>query len=180
MPITQQQAIQMIKIRNAINAGANPDWIQSGLAHLSGVIVQGVECIVFFRREFQDYGDPPARLKMQMLMLSIWSAVLSDFIIKARGNLAYAASALASASKPCTGVTGAVCFDGTEYRFQDMGAPEKFELMIGLAAAKRVSVPLFESLLSDCGSGWNSLFQQFMTRNACVADDHVLSLEDSK
>ena len=38
-------------------------------------------------------------------------------------------------------------------------------LLVGLAAAKRASLALFEALLHDCDMEWNDLFKQYVGKN---------------
>lgn len=178
MAITPQQALFMVEIQDAINFKSNPEWMQSASGlHLRTIVMRGAKSMELSGWERETTGLQQA-VQIQ-LMLDIWSIVLTEFIVKSRGNLAYAASALVSASKPHTGVTGTVCLDGMEYRLPNMGLMDKLELMIGLAAAKRVSVPLVESILVECQSGWDDLYGQFLLRNSCTAMDRAISLSDS-
>jgi hypothetical protein len=52
-----------------------------------------------------------------------------------------------------------------------MNLLEKLDLLVGLSAAKRTSLALFDFLLSDCGMSWIELFKQYTGRtfSTCFA-----------
>ncbi len=164
MSMTQQQALAMLELQNRMNLKVNPEWLHAGYPFLRAVVIEGGEGIEHHGWKWWK-AQKPDMSQLRLELIDIWHFMLSDFIIKAKGNLPYAASAVVSAAKPHTGVTGAVCFDGVEYRFLDLDIVGKLELVIGLAVARRVSVSLFESLLVDCGMDWAELFRQYVAKN---------------
>lgn len=164
MALTQPQALAMLELQDQMNKKVNPDWLHAGYPFLRAVVVEGAEGMEHHGWKWWK-AQKPDLAQLQMELIDIWHFMLSDFIIKARGNLAYAASAVVSSAKPHTGVTGAVCFDGVEYRFSETDTVGKLELVIGLAVARRVYVPLFESLMADCSMGWPELFRQYVAKN---------------
>lgn len=178
MPVNQQRALEMIELQNSINASIyeTPDWVSRiGGVNLRSIILRIAKCMLVTSQGVS--GED----QLLPLLVDILPTILTDFIVKARGNLPYAASALVSASKPHTGVTGTVCLDGQEFKLQGMAVQEKLELMIGLIVARRISLPLIESLLAESGSDWDDLCQRFMARHAkaCVATGEALSLSGS-
>ena len=58
-----------------------------------------------------------------------------------------------------------VQFDNQYYGLAQIGLPEKLDLLVGLAAAKRTNLALFESILLDCGMNWLELYRQYVGKN---------------
>lgn len=58
-----------------------------------------------------------------------------------------------------------VQFDNQYYVLTQLSLLDKLDLLVGLAAAKRTSLALFESLLQDCDMEWNDLFKQYVGKN---------------
>ncbi|MES2604783.1 MAG: dUTP diphosphatase, partial [Pseudomonadota bacterium] len=61
--------------------------------------------------------------------------------------------------------TDSVQFDGITYQIGQLDLIGKLELNIGLAAARRISLPLFAALLHDCEMDWNELYCQYVGKN---------------
>ncbi len=56
-------------------------------------------------------------------------------------------------------------FDGTYYKFSDMDTIHRMELLIGLSVSRRVSIPLFATLIADAGMDWNALYKSYVGKN---------------
>jgi hypothetical protein len=56
-------------------------------------------------------------------------------------------------------------FDGQFYKFSMMDTLSRVELIIGLAVSRRVSIPLFDSLLVDAGLTWETLYGHYVAKN---------------
>ena len=58
-----------------------------------------------------------------------------------------------------------VVFDECVYKFSDMNVVNKLELTVGLAAARRVDLALFKSLMDDADMDWNDLVSMYVGKN---------------
>jgi hypothetical protein len=58
-----------------------------------------------------------------------------------------------------------VQFDNQNYVLAHLSLLDKLDLLVGLAAAKRTNLALFELLLHDCDMEWNDLFKQYVGKN---------------
>jgi len=163
MQLTQEKALSMLELQAAMNCKVNPDWHEAGYPFLRAIVVEGAEGMEhhgwkWWKAQTADLAQ------LQMEIVDIWHFILSDAVIKAKGSLTYAASAITlSATKPH--LTGSIQFDGNEYYFSEMDTIRKLEFTIGLAVARRVSIPLFASLLADCGLTWGDLYRQYIAKN---------------
>ena len=99
--------------------------------------------------------------QLRMELVDIWHFALSHILLEAGGNEEQAVNALLA-----TLDTGNIIeFDNISYDINELDTLSKLELNIGLAAARRINIPLFEALLLDCGMDWNELFCQYVGKN---------------
>lgn len=164
MNLTQAQALTMLELQSTMNCKVNPAWLEAGYPFLRAVLVEGVEGIEHHGWKWwkaQTLDMPQLRMEL----IDIWHFMLSDSIVKAKGNLNYTASAMVASAAKSHGAMASINFDGIEYRFNEMDIVRKLELIIGLAAVRRSSVPLFASLLIDCGMSWVDLYRQYVAKN---------------
>src|SRR5690606_40296689 len=56
-------------------------------------------------------------------------------------------------------------FAERDYSTMSLDLTGKLDLTIGLAAARRISLPLFAALLHDCGMDWKNLYCQYVGKN---------------
>lgn len=95
-------------------------------------------------------------------LIDIWHFILSAFIQSKHGNIGVAKiEVMAELNLRQKSIQ----FDNQYYVLSQIGLIEKLDLLVGLAAAKRTNVTLFESLLHDCGMEWNDLFKQYVGKN---------------
>lgn len=164
MTLTPQQVLAMLDLQNQMNQKVNPDWLQAKYPFLRAILVEGAEGMEHHGWKWWK-AQKPDMTQLQMELIDIWHFMLSDFIIKANGDLAFATLTVVSEAKSQYEGSEPVRFDGMEYRLPDLDVIGKLELVIGLAAARRVSIPLFESLLANCGMNWADLFRQYVAKN---------------
>src|SRR5690606_33754136 len=84
----------------------------------------------------------------------------SHILLETRGDNAAALQQLLTIDTATT-----VHFDGRDYPLADLDVVGKLELNIGLAAARRISLPLFAALLRACRMDWKDLFCQYVGKN---------------
>lgn len=161
MSLIQHQAFCMLELQTAMNCKVNPEWLDAGYPFLRAIVVEGAEGMEHHGWKWWKAQSPDVA-QLQMELVDIWHFMLSDFIIKAKGILTYATTIVVSESAKNL---VSIVFDGIEYRISDMDTISKIELVIGLSVARRTSIPLFKSLLADCGMEWDDLFRQYVAKN---------------
>ena len=157
--LTEAQATTMLTLQAQMNAKVNPDWVKAAYPYLRAVVVEGAEAME--HRGWKWWKKQDCDIKqLQMELVDIWHFTLSHILLQHGGDQ------LASLRELLQGDAAAsVRFDGHDYRIADLDLIGKLELNIGLAAAKRISIPLFSALLHDCGMDWNELYCQYVGKN---------------
>ena len=100
--------------------------------------------------------------QLQMELVDIWHFVLSAELQIKHGNLGLAKKEMLSELKL---FQKSVQFDGKYFVLANLSLLEKLDLLVGLAAAKRSNLALFELLLADCDMNWAELFKQYVGKN---------------
>ncbi|HEY0960995.1 MAG TPA: dUTP diphosphatase [Pseudomonadales bacterium] len=157
--LTRLQAETMLTLQAQMNAKVNPDWINAAYPYLRAVVVEGAEAMEhhgwkWWKKQERDLAQ------LQMELVDIWHFTLSHMLLQRRGDQD---KALADLLAP--DFTASIRFDGRDYVLTELDLIAKMELMIGLAAARRISLPLFEALLKDCGMDWKELYCQYVGKN---------------
>ncbi len=158
--LTQTQAELMLTLQANMNAKVNPDWVNAGYPYLRAVVVEGAEAMEhhgwkWWKKQECDLAQ------LQMELVDIWHFTLSHILLEVYGDNAKATELLMS--KINDGIE--IEFDGIKYNINKLDLISKVELEVGLAAARRISIPLFESLLLDCKMDWKELFCQYVGKN---------------
>ena len=151
----------MLELQDGINKKVNTEWVAANNNWHRAVQVEGVEAIEhhgwkWWKKQDCDF----AQLRMELV--DIWHFILSAAIQLKHGNVALAKldmqAELGLKQK-------SVQFDNHYYLLAQLTFLEKLDLLVGLAAAKRISLALFESLLHDCNMEWSDLFKQYIGKN---------------
>ena len=96
-----------------------------------------------------------------MELVDIWHFTLSHILLEVKADQNLATKLLLSQLNE----DKTIKFDNKIYNINDLDLSSNVELEIGLAAARRINIPLFESLLSDCKMDWKELFCQYVGKN---------------
>lgn len=152
----------MLALQAAMNSKVDPDWVQAAYPYLRAVVVEGAEAIEHHGWKWwkKQHCDVP---QLQMELIDIWHFLLSEILLRHQGDQQAALQSLLAQSTGQSSST--VTFDGQDVDIARMNALEKLELLIGLAAARRLELPLFASLMSDCGLDWIVLYRQYVAKN---------------
>lgn len=158
--LNKTQAEVMLTLQANMNAKVNPQWITAGYPYLRAVVVEGAEAMEhhgwkWWKKQHCDLEQ------LQMELVDIWHFTLSHILIEVEGDQAQALTQLMASTSP----ESEIIFDNTPYIIKELDLISKIELTIGLAAAKRISTPLFEALLTDCKMDWKELFCQYVGKN---------------
>ena len=161
MTLTETQLTTMLELQDGMNTKVNPDWVSANNNWHRAIQVEGVEAIEHHGwKWWKKQGCDMAQLRMELV--DIWHFILSAAIQEKHGNVALAKMEMLSELNLHQ---KSVQFDNQYYMLAQMKLLEKLDLLVGLAAAKRTNLALFESLLLDCGMDWTGLFKQYVGKN---------------
>jgi hypothetical protein len=157
--LTRLQADTMLTLQAQMNAKVNPDWVNAAYPYLRAVVVEGAEAMEhhgwkWWKRQSRDLEQ------LQMELVDIWHFTLSHILLENKGKQPEALAQLLAPDN-----SKHVFFDGKRYTISTLDLIGKMELNIGLAAARRISIPLFAGLLRDCEMDWKDLFCQYVGKN---------------
>ena len=157
------QAREMVKLQDAMNARVNPAWQRAGNNWLRAVMVEGVEAVEHHGWKWWKHQtmDLP---QVRMELVDIWHFLLSKTIEHFHGDLEMAAGAVTHESQDQF-LNDGLTFDGKFYNFIQMSLLQKLELMVGLAAAGRMSIPLFFSAALDTNMDGDMLYRMYVGKN---------------
>lgn len=159
--LTETQLTSMLEMQDGMNSRVNPDWVAANNNWHRAIQVEAVEAIEhhgwkWWKKQECDM----AQLRMELV--DIWHFILSAAIQSKHGSMRLAKLEMISELQLCQ---KSVQFDNQYYVLTKMDLLEKLDLLVGLAAAKRTSLALFESLLLDCAMTWTELFKQYAGKN---------------
>ena len=159
--LTETQLTSMLEMQDGMNSKVNPDWVAANNNWHRAIQVEAVEAIEhhgwkWWKKQECDM----AQLRMELV--DIWHFILSAVIQSKHGSMGLAKMEMISELNLSQ---KSVQFDNQYYVLAKMELLEKLDLLVGLAAAKRTSLALFESLLLDCGMNLTELFKQYTGKN---------------
>ncbi|NOT19579.1 MAG: dUTP diphosphatase [Sideroxydans sp.] len=161
MTISESQLITMLELQDGMNSKVNPDWVSANNNWHRAIQVEGVEAIEHHGWKWWKKQDCDlAQLRMELV--DIWHFMLSASIQAKFGNIALAKMEMMAELNLRQ---KSIQFDNQYYVLTQLSLLDKLDLLVGLAAAKRASLALFESLLHDCDMEWNDLFKQYVGKN---------------
>ncbi len=160
--LTQQQLNTMLSLQNKMNCKVNPQWLTAGYGYLRAAMVESVEAIEHHGWKWwkAQHKDLP---QLQMELVDIWHFALSASIIDYNGDVEATAHALAA--QLAQQAEPMVTFDGKDYAIKKQALLDNLELMAGLCAAKRFSVPLFMHIVAQCEMSGDELYRQYVGKN---------------
>ncbi|MBI0420873.1 MAG: dUTP diphosphatase [Nitrosospira sp.] len=157
--LTETQLVSMLEMQDGMNKKVNPDWVAANNNWHRAIQVEAVEAIEHHGwKWWKKQNCDMAQLRMELV--DIWHFILSTVIQNTRGSIRFATIEMISELSQKS-----VQFDNQHYILAKMSLLEKLDLLVGLSAAKRTSLALFNSLLSDCGMSWVELFKQYTGKN---------------
>lgn len=151
----------MLEMQTAMNAKVNPEWLDAAYPFLRASVIEGAEAIEhagwkWWKHQVRDQ----AQLQMELVdIIHFW---LSAVLMWNRGNVDASVHFVMEDYQANSGV---IAFDGQEYYFMALDVVSKLELLIGLSVSRRISLPLFSSLLGDCEMTWDDLYRQYVGKN---------------
>ena len=161
MALTETQLESMLKLQDGMNSKVNPDWIAAKNNWHRAIQVEGVEAIEhhgwkWWKKQRCDMAQ------LHIELVDIWHFMLSAVLQSKHGNIPLAKMDMLAEFNL---FQKSVQFDNQYYGLSQMDLLDKLDLLVGLAAARRTNLALFESLLLDCGMDWITLFKQYVGKN---------------
>jgi dimeric dUTPase (all-alpha-NTP-PPase superfamily) len=159
--LKHHQIMAMLQLQANMNVKVNPEWLTAGYLFLRASVVEGTEALEhhgwkWWKRQDKDLAQ------MRMEFVDIWHFTLSEFLLRAGGDLTKAAWSL---EEQMASEANSFTFDGQVYELERMDTPRKLELLIGLSVSRRIFLPLFTSLLVDVRMDWSELYRQYVAKN---------------
>lgn len=159
--LKKEQLRTMLDMQAGMNAKVNPNWLDAGYPFLLAAVIEGAEAIEHHGWKWWKAQSCDIE-QLRMELVDIWHFALSAEIVHNCGDLDKTADVMFAEFKDGT---TSVDFDGGVYDINEIETLRRLELLIGLAAARRFSVALFESILLDCGMTWDDLYRQYVGKN---------------
>jgi dimeric dUTPase (all-alpha-NTP-PPase superfamily) len=152
----------MLELQNTMNNTVDPNWVSLGWDYMRASCLEGSEAIEHHGWKWWKHQkkDLP---QLQMEIIDIWHFYLSRYLQLSKGNEVEAFHMIEKDWAEQYGKM--VVFDGKSYDLPNMDLLAKLDLLIGLAAAKRMDLYVFFSLSQDCDLTWADLFEQYVKKN---------------
>lgn len=159
--LTPSQLSTMLSLQDKMNKKVNPQWLTAGYQYLRAAMIESVEGIEHHGWKWwkAQQKDLP---QLQMELVDIWHFALSAIIIDFEGDIEKSASTIGQQLEL---EQASVTFDGNEYNFGEQHILDNLELMAGLCAAKRFSVPLFIKIVEQAEMNSDELYRQYVGKN---------------
>ncbi|MEX0738448.1 MAG: dUTP diphosphatase [Pseudohongiella sp.] len=158
---SQQQINTMLSLQSAMNSKVDPDWVTAAYPYLRAVVVEAAEAIEHHGWKWWKKQDMDMA-QLQMEVIDIWHFVLSEILLRQQGNEKLASQILL---QDCKSNRSDISFDNHSYQLTSMTLLDKLELLTALAAARRIEIPVFASIMQDCNMSWDDLFAQYVSKN---------------
>lgn len=159
--LTSTQLNTMLTLQDKMNKKVNQHWLNAGYGYLRAAMIEAVEGIEHHGWKWwkAQHKDLP---QLQMELVDIWHFALSAIIIDFEGDINNSAGTIFAELKDTKTL---VAFDGKDYDFSTLSILDNLELMTGLCAAKRFSVPLFVKIVDQAEMSTDELYRQYVGKN---------------
>ena len=161
--LLREQASTMLTLQMSMNEKVDPDWVVARYPYLRAVAIEGAEAIEhhgwkWWKKQEKDLPQ------LQMELIDIWHFVLSEILLRNRGNVGVSLAALTMLLDSAKTQT-TIDFDGQQYSIRELDLLAKLELLIALSVVRRIELGLFQSIMSDCKISWIDLYRQYVGKN---------------
>ena len=156
----------MLSLQARMNARVDADWVAAAYPYLRAVVVEGAEAMEhhgwkWWKRQQRDLPQ------LQMELVDIWHFMLSALLLQHDGDEGRSLEDLLAQLAPQEQGQD-IEFDGQRIGPNEIDALdtlEKLELLIALAARRRMDLGLFTGIMADCGLDWLELYRQYVGKN---------------
>jgi hypothetical protein len=157
---TEAMLLAMLALQERMNRKIDPAWLSAGHAFLRAVLVEAVEGLEHYGWKWWKRQDANLE-QLRIELVDIWHFLLSHYLVAAEGLQPRAAERIAAEWQG----PARISFDGAGYDLSRLELREKLELLAALSAVRKVSLPLFSSLLEDCGIDAERLYRDYVSKN---------------
>ena len=157
---TEAALAAMLELQERMNRKIDPAWRGAGYEFLRAVLVESVEALEHYGWKWWKRQEPNLE-QLRIELIDIWHFLLSHYLVAAQGDCAAAAKRIARdwQGPPVLELEGStIGLAGTDIR-------RRLELLAACAALRKVSLPLFSSLLADCGIDAERLYRDYVSKN---------------
>ena len=150
----------MLVLQDQMNATVNKDWLTAGYPFLRAVVVEVGEGLdhlgwKWWKKQVADVEQAAIEL------IDILHFMLSHELVLTNGDIERAAMQIVNASNPkCQ----SIYFDAKQYSLES-DARDLFELLGGLAAARRNEICVLEACFKSMELTWNQVYVQYVSKN---------------
>lgn len=153
----------MLRLQSRMNAKVDPDWVAAKYPYLRAVVIEGAEAIEhhgwkWWKKQALDLPQ------LQMELIDIWHFLLSEILLQAYGNEDKALTRLVALLESA-GDHAVIEFDSRQYLPHSLDLVAKLELLIALAATRRIDLTIFAAIMKDCKMDWTDLYCQYVGKN---------------
>jgi hypothetical protein len=161
--LSREQAIAMLRLQSGMNAKVDPNWVAAKYPYLRAVVIEGAEAIEHHGWKWWKHQSKDLP-QLQMELIDIWHFLLSQILLNHYGNEDKALVSLLELLEQARRQTD-IEFDNRHYIPNSLDLVAKLELLIALAAARRIDLSIFEAIMADCEMDWTALYCQYVGKN---------------
>lgn len=152
--------LAMLELQDSMNQKIDADWIGKHHAYLRAVLVEAIEALEHYGWKWWKKQTPDMP-QLRIEMIDIWHFVLSEYLLRARGDKTAAAQAMIADWSADAGLD----FDGVRYDLDTLDMRSQLELLAALAAVRRLCMPLLARLFAACGLTPATLYREYVSKN---------------
>ncbi len=161
--LSDQQAKTMLSLQSAMNAKVDPNWVSARYPYMRAVVIEAAEAIEhhgwkWWKKQTLDLPQ------LQMELIDIWHFLLSEILLQEAGDEEAALDSLTEQLRAVQ-LDKQIIFDDAQYDLGSMGLLEQLELLIALAAARRIELSGFAAIMAHCQMDWTGLYCQYVGKN---------------
>jgi hypothetical protein len=158
-PPTKAMIRAMLDLQVRMNRKINPEWRSAGYEFLRAVLVEAVEALDHYGWKWWK-GHEPNIEQLKIELIDIWHFLLSHFLCE-EGDPAKATERIWRDWQGPRRLE----LDGTVFEISATDLRRRLEILAACSALRRVSLPLFSSLLDDCGLDAEQLYRAYVSKN---------------
>ena len=161
--LSDQQAKTMLSLQSAMNAKVDPNWVAARYPYLRAVVIEAAEAIEhhgwkWWKKQEKDLPQ------LQMELIDIWHFLLSEILLENNGE-EVAALAILTEQLEAVEASAVITFDGRQYDPRELDLLTQLELLIALAAARKIELSVFAAIMDNCEMDWTELYCQYVGKN---------------
>lgn len=153
----------MLDLQSSMNAKVDPNWVASRYPYLRAVVIEGSEAIEHHGWKWWKKQDKDLP-QLQMELIDIWHFLLSEILLRNDGQQEKSLADLTTLLHEAESKSS-LELDGDLHSTADLDLISKLELLIALAAIRRIELALFAAIMADCKLSWNELYCQYVGKN---------------